>query len=346
MGTIAAHAARRVSRLAATLALLLGCTGNPADGVIATGRLHAHTTTQGRLTTHSSDLQLWYERSGDAAAPAVVLINGNDAQAIFWPEDFVADLLDAGYQVVRYDGRDAGLSEWQPFPESFEPETWTPEHPPPYPLAAHVVDLWGLLDGLGLDRAHLVGISQGGMVAQLAALDAPDRVSSLALISTSPSSPYDAELGAVDPDLLAYLRDQYPKVGRAAATAWFGCGRVVELQTDLFVAMSGVRPTQRPPIRDYVEATCARAGINARSSQGFAVASAKSRIEALKTIRIPTLVLHGNADLFFRPTHAEALAGAIPGAKLVWVEAGHGFPVAAFTDHVEAMLDNFERSGR
>jgi hypothetical protein len=143
----------------AACALLLfaafGCAGRRADGELARGTLSAEggrawPTLSGLLTVQPSAVQLWYERAGAADAPAVVLINGNDSQAVYWPDAFVAALLGRGYQVVRFDGRDAGLSEWLAFPEGFDPEGWTPEQPPPYPLEAHATDLLGLLDGLGL----------------------------------------------------------------------------------------------------------------------------------------------------------------------------------------------------
>ncbi len=103
-----------------------GC-GRPPDGIIETGTVASHQpgSSHARVegyVTPASGVQLWYERFGSAAAPAVVLLNGNDSQAIYWPLSFVVCLADAGFAVVRYDPRDAGLSEWLPFPDGFEPE--------------------------------------------------------------------------------------------------------------------------------------------------------------------------------------------------------------------------------
>ncbi len=334
---------KRLALSLAALVLAQGCAHLGADGVLATDTLDGHARRVGLLTPSRTQVQLWYERSGPADAPAVVLLNGMDSQAIYWPTDFVVALLDAGHQVIRYDAREAGFSQRLPFPDGFDPEAWTPEEAPPYPLAAHVDDLWGLLDGLGVSRAHLVGVSQGGMVAQLAALDAPDRVRSLTLLATTPSNPYDPVLGGVAPALLADLRVLAPRAGRAAAFAWLGCGRVVDAQTALLARMAGGDAAVRAEIRRYVRATCRRAGINGRSAQGFAVAGAPSRLEALRSLRVPTLVVHGRQDRFFGPAHAEALAAAIPGARLLWVDAGHGFPVRRFTEPIDAMLENFGR---
>ena len=299
----------------------------------------------GYHTPTTSGVQLWYERFGDPSRPTVVLLNGSDSQAIFWPQEFIAELLDAGFAVLRYDARDAGLSEWLPFPDGFDPTSWSPADAPPYALDAHVADLFGLLDGLGIERAHLLGVSQGGMIAQLAAIAEPQRVLSLTLLSTSPSNPYDTSLGAVDPELLDDLREQFPRVGRAASLpAFLARSRAIDLQTDLLARISGVLEEDRPALQDYVQRTYDRAGINARSSQGFAIASAGSRLEQLATITAPTLIVHGRSDAFIKPSHAIALADAIPGARLVWVDGGHGFPFRIFQAQTPAILANLNRS--
>jgi pimeloyl-ACP methyl ester carboxylesterase len=266
---------QRCAALSLLATISFGCGGRPPDGITETGTVPGrsdprtlHPRVAGYYTPGSSAVQLWYERFGDPGDPAVVLLNGSDSQAIYWPLDFILGIVEEGYQVVRYDPRDAGLSEWLPFPDGFDPIHWTPDTPPPYGLDAHVLDLWGLLDGLGIQRAHLVGVSQGGMVAQLGALDDPDRVMSLALLSTSPSNPYDEQLGGVDAELLDYLREQLPRVGRAAAlpTLLGGC-RVVDLQTDLLARISGVFSENLVVLHGYVRESYERAGINGASSQ-------------------------------------------------------------------------------
>jgi pimeloyl-ACP methyl ester carboxylesterase len=332
-------------------AVALGCGAHPPDGVTRSGYVpsrfdsrEAYPSVAGYVTPPSTGVQLWYEHFGALDRPSVALLNGGDSQAIFWPLDFIVELLDAGYGVVRYDARDAGLSEWLPFPPGFEPRSWTPEVPPPYGLDAHVADLLGLLDALGVPRAHLIGISQGAMVAQLAALADPECVLSLTLLSTSPSNPYDDSLGAVDPVLLGYLREQFPRVGRAASLPWpFGGSRVVELQTDLLAAIAGLSPEDRPELREHLQESYERAGVNGASSQGFAVASARSRLAELARVRAPTLVVHGSEDRFIRPGHAVALANAIEGARLILVPGGHGFPFRMFGAQIPAILENLAR---
>jgi len=341
----------RLRRLALLVLLVGACAGPRPEGPLPGGSLVdskgvRRATQVGRLAVEPSGVRLWYERAGPPEAPAVVLLNGNDSQAIYWPAAFVGDLLGAGFQVIRYDDRDAGLSEWLGFPEGFDPMAWTPEQPPPYPLEALASDLLGLLDRLGISDAHLVGVSMGGMVAQLVAIAAPQRVRSLTLLASTPSNPYDPELGGVDPALLAYLREQSPRIGRAAALGWLGRSVAIERQTQLLEKISGTgsEGDDGRDVRAYVEACWARAGMNARSSQGFAVASAGSRIPALERLHVPTLIVHGRDDVFFGPAHARALVEAIPDARLIWVDAGHGFPVPRFTEPIQPILDHLERA--
>lgn len=266
------------SRVTAPLfvALSICCAERPPDGVIESGSLvegsssrARHRRVAGYYAPEVSGVQLWYEHVGAPSRPSVVLLNGADSQAIYWPRDFVVELLDGGYSLVRYDARDAGLSEWLSFPPGFDADSWRPDKPPPYGLDAHVGDLWGLLDGLDIESAHLVGVSQGGLVAQLATISEPNRVLSLTLLSTTPSNPYDESLGAVDPELLAYLREQFPRVGRAAWLPSFlvRC-RAIDLQTDLLAAISGVSASDRLALRNHVQRAYDRAGINGASSKG------------------------------------------------------------------------------
>lgn len=352
-GQASTRSSRGAGRAVAVLMLVVvaGCADRPADGVISSGSIASRSVPDrqyrrvaGFETSAATGVQLWYERFGDPRGETVVLLNGSDAQAIYWPEHFIVDLLDAGYSVIRYDARDAGLSEWLPFPDGFDPGGWTPEVPPPYPLDVHVDDLWGLLDRLGIGRAHLLGVSQGGMIAQLAAIDDPRRVLSLTLLSTTPSNPYDERFGPTDPALLDYLIEQFPIIGRTAfLPSILVRSRLIDLQTDLLAEIAGIAEPDRVGLRAYVEATYDRAGLNPASSQGFAVAAARSRIDQLAAIEAPTLILHGRDDRMIRPGHATALAEAIPGARLIWVEGGHGFPFQMYSARTEAMLDNLVR---
>jgi pimeloyl-ACP methyl ester carboxylesterase len=118
-------------------------------------------------TVRSGDLELWTESFGDASRPTVLLIMGVMNQGILWPDEFCAEIADSGYHVIRYDHRDTGQSSSVDFEEH------------PYTLDDLASDALKVLDGYGVEKAHVVGLSMGGFLAQLLALDHPDRILSL-----------------------------------------------------------------------------------------------------------------------------------------------------------------------
>ena len=302
---------------------------------------------EGYVTPPATGLQLWYERLGARTAPAVVLLNGSDSPASFWEDEFIAPFVAAGYQVIRFDPRDTGRSEWLPWPDDFDYAAWTPKDPPLYPLDAHVDDLVGLLDALAVEHAHLVGFSQGGMVAQLAAIARPERVISLALLSTSPSNSFDPELEVAAREFFEDLAQRSRRAGMRALIQRVARGPLARKLTEFYLAVSNAPRSAAPEIRQMVDAGLRHAPYNPRSGQGFAVAAATSRVGDLHRIAAPTLVLHGKHDVFFPPSHAVVLAEGIPGARLIMIqELGHGLPIEHFSPHRDEMIANFERGGR
>ena len=333
-------------------ATFLTCSqGRPEDGehAVAPGRPDPACVDryEGYVTPPVTGVQLWYERLGTRTAPAVVLLNGSDSPSSFWDDGFIAPFLAAGYQVIRFDARDNGRSEWLPWPDDFDYASWTPEDPPLYALDAHVDDLLGLLDALAVERAHLVGLSQGGMIAQLTALARPQRVTSLALLSTSPSNSFDPDLEPADPAFFQDLARRSRRAGLRAMLQAITRWPLASEMTEFCLAVSSAAPSAAPEIREMVDASLRHASYNARSGQGFAIASAPSRVADLHRISAPTLVLHGDQDALFPPSHALVLAERIPGAQLISIPGlGHGLPIARFAPYRDAMLDNFERGGR
>ena len=345
-------AGRALSTLVGAWFLFSGCASPPPpDGVVRKDdvRLGASRVShsEGYTTPDATRVQLWYERFGSSDVPAVVLLNGNDAPATLWERDFLAPLLDAGYQVIRFDARDCGRSEWLPWPRGFEPEDWTPEKPPPYPLRAHVSDLFGLLDSLGIEDAHLVGLSQGGMIAQMAAIEEARRVISLALLSTSPSNSYDPELETIDPELLLGLIDGQRRLGRRAMLPPVSRKLLARELTRFYLEVSSARPSDEAAIRALVDRSLEHARYNAKSAQGFAVAAAPSRVADLHRISAPTLILHGHRDAFFPYSHAVLLAERIPHARLIGIPgAGHALPLQRFYPYLADIVDHIDRAQR
>ena len=202
--------------LSLACSLATGCTGHHRA---QTEPVASEPRREGFVTAPETGVRLWYERVGEPRLGTVVFLNGSDANAAMWNEEFLAPFLRAGYEIVRYDARDNGRSEWLPWPESFDVDDWTPTAPPPYPLRAHTQDLVGLLDALDLERVHLIGVSMGGMVAQGMALEHPQRVLSLALLSTSPSNSFDPELAPADPAFFQELASGWARHGVLVAVS-------------------------------------------------------------------------------------------------------------------------------
>ncbi len=330
-----------ISTLLLTL-IPLGCGGprhtwvRAADGIARTNS--ESLIEEGFVTVETTGVQMWYQRSGPLDRPTVILLNGSDFPAIMWHQVFVDTLLEAGFHVVRFDPRDCGLSERLPWPEDFTALKWTPEDPPPYPLTAMEEDLVGLMDALEIEAAHLIGVSMGGMVAQLTALDHPARVRTLTLLSTSPSNSFDPELENPTDEQLETTVDLFKKAGMAyymsSSDGWME-RLAAALQAVTGSSDGGV--DLRAMLREIEE----RDGYNFESSHGFAIATAPSRVERLSSIETPTLVMHGSADPWFPYSHAKKLAELIPAAKLVTIEGeGHAMPRAMYNPHVDRIIEH------
>jgi pimeloyl-ACP methyl ester carboxylesterase len=256
--------------------------------------------TQGYVDTNG--VRLWYEERGLPNGDPVVLVMGVGASLMWWPPDLVGALADAGHRVILFDNRDIGLSSHIDFDEA------------PYSLDDLVADTTGLLDSLGAERAHFVGMSLGGIVSQVVAVRDADRVRSLALISTTPGP--DERLSPPTDAFMSYVTrpansEQDP----------------VEATVDFSHVLSGSRfPFHESYYRQLATTDIAR-GTNPDSSQGRIPVSSSSRLADLRDVRVPTLVVHGTEDPLFPIDHAEALAGAVPGSILVkWEGVGHEIP--------------------
>ena len=174
---------------------------------------------EGYVTTDNTGMQLWYDTFGDRSNPKVLLIHGNEAQAISWRANFYEPLVNAGYCVVRFDCRDNGLSQKFGMPKGFDPQKWTPDQESPYPLTDMADDAIGLLEKLDIDAAHIVGHSMGGMIAQLVVIRRPDLAISLTLLATSPSHSFDSTYQS--PETLNRFMTMGEKVRKIAMAVMF-----------------------------------------------------------------------------------------------------------------------------
>jgi pimeloyl-ACP methyl ester carboxylesterase len=222
--------------------------------------------------------------------------------------------------VIRYDHRDTGRSV------TYEPGQ------PGYTGADLVADAAGILDAYGIPAAHVVGVSMGGALAQLLALDFADRVLSLVLISTSRALPGERQLPPPTAEFAQYAA--------AAKVDWSDSVSVIEYLVDyLRVLAGGQRPFDEAAVPELARREVERArNIAAAQNHGLLADDELSR-EPLSSISVPTLVIHGTADPLFPPEHGEALAEEIPGARLVLLQgAGHGVDRADWDTVARAIL--------
>ncbi|MBU6266621.1 MAG: alpha/beta hydrolase [Sphingomonadales bacterium] len=294
-----------------------------------------------RIAANGIDIE--YALEGPDTGPVILLIHGVGAQMIRWPKALCDRLIAAGYRLLRYDSRDIGLSTWcdeAGLPDMAEVLRAKAEGRTPA-LAYHLEDLAAdaaaLLDGLGIARAHVVGVSLGGMVAQRLAIDYPAHAASLALVMTQ--SGHD-ELPPSNPEALAMLAKPAPDPA-------------VDLQAHLDhqVALnrtlgSPLYPAPEADLRSYA----ARAAKRAYHPQGAArqLAAARGsadRTAALRQLDVPTLVIHGADDPLIRPECGDQLAAAIPGAWLLKPGGmGHDLPEPLLDLIAQNILANIRRA--
>lgn len=267
----------------------------------------------------ANGVELCAEAFGDPADPPVLLIMGVGASMLWWEDGFCRLLADGGRFAIRYDHRDTGRSA-------------TCE--PGYTGADLAADALGVLDAYGVEAAHVVGVSAGGALAQLIAVDHAGRVRSLVLISTSPALPGHGEL---PPPTEAFGR-----FVRGARVDWSDADSVVEHQVGYARVLAGEeRPFDGAGVRNLVRRDVERARDFA-AAQNHEMLTEDGRSHApLSSIRAPVLVIHGTADPMFPIQHGEALAAAIPGARLLRLGgAGHGMQRADWEPIADAILEH------
>lgn len=256
----------------------------------------------------SGPLRLWTERVGGPGLPVVVLIAGSAAQGVSWSDALVGRLVERGVAVIRFDHRDTGRSSVVDFDAH------------PYAMGDMARDCLAVLDGYGLESAHIAGASLGGMIAQWLGVHAPERVRSLTVMSSSPMG-HDprpawtrAQAGQpADPD------DLPPPSPAFLAHQAAGLPPGVESDVALFRVFNGpVRPFDEPAARAELELALSRAtDPAAAANHRRAMWADDPDLHApLSSITAPTSIVHGDQDPLYPLGHGEALAAAIPGAAL------------------------------
>jgi pimeloyl-ACP methyl ester carboxylesterase len=274
-------------------------------------------------TAHNKDIVIAYETFGPPEGAPLLLISGTGTQMLIWPEDFCAALAGRGFQVARFDNRDAGLSTHltgTPAPGWLT--TMLRPSAAPYRLEDMAADALAVMDALGWASAHVVGASMGGMIAQVLAIRHPARVRTLTSIMSTPSARI-----ATMPTVAAMRA-----LGRAGGTPLTHPEQAGEEAVALKrVIGSAAYPADEPMVRDIGRRSFERHHGDEQGDlrQRAAIIASGDRRNALAGLRIPALVIHGEQDPVIRPKGGRATAGAIPGAKLVtYPGMGHDLPRA------------------
>jgi pimeloyl-ACP methyl ester carboxylesterase len=284
----------------------------------------------------ANGIELEYDEFGHHDDPALVLIAGLGAQLIDWPAEFCEQLAGHGLRVIRFDNRDAGLSA------SLD-SLGTPDlgavlsgdqATVPYLLADMAADTVSLFDALGIARAHLVGVSMGGMIAQQAAIDYPGRLLSLCSISSTTG---DASVGQATSEALAALarppattREQTIRASAASSRVFSSPGFGLSDEEMLQRATTKYDRSHRP---------------QGRLRQIAAVAASPDRTKALRDVTVPTMVIHGDADPLVNVSGGHATAAAVPGAELVIIPGmAHDLPRALWPQIITAIVSNTKKA--
>jgi pimeloyl-ACP methyl ester carboxylesterase len=269
-----------------------------------------------------NDVELCVDTVGHAADAAILLIMGSGASMDWWEDEFCARLADGGRFVIRYDHRDTGESV------SYPPGA------PGYTGPDLAADAVGVLDALGVRSAHLAGISMGGGIAQVVALDRPERVTALTLIATTAATGGGPELPGMTPEA--------PAAFAVGTPDWSDRQAVIDYMTQLARASaSPEREFDEAGFREVAGRVFDRtANIESSLTNHDALDHGEPPRGRLEELALPTLVVHGRHDPLFPPAHGEALAARIPGARLLTFEAmGHDLPRETWDAVVPAILE-------
>ena len=284
---------------------------------------------------------LCYDTFGDSEGRPLVLIIGLATQMISWPDDFCRRLAEAGHYVIRFDNRDNGRSakmEHLGIPDLemlMSDSERGRDFDVPYTLSDMARDTLGLMDALKIERAHICGMSMGGMIGQVMALDYPERLSGLiSLLSTTsekdlPSSTPEAReaMMSAPPNTRAEYQTYIANICRAFADGSNAYDEALQRELASRAFDRGLYP------------------------QGFlrqmaAIIAAEGRRKALQKVRVPTLVIHGDCDTVIPLAHGEDTARAIPGARLrVIAGLGHGPAFPTLWDEIVGSIAKFTADG-
>ena len=278
----------------------------------------------------NKETKIWYESISpiDTNKGAILLFMGISNDALGWPQPFINKLVGAGYQVIRFDYRGTGLSSWV--------ENWNEN---PYSLVDLASDGKVILDSLKIERANLLGVSLGGMVAQEFAINFPERTNTLTSLMSS-GNIIDSELPPISNDIVFELIKTSIKYGIISSEK-----NSIKLHLSSRIILQGnanyeidVKGTAEQVLYNLRK----RKGYNPNASKQHHEATYRSgaRYEKLKELKMPVLIMHGLNDPFIPVEHSKKMASIIPGAKTKWFKnMGHDIPLSIIDEIGEELFD-------
>lgn len=281
----------------------------------------------------SNNVKIWYELISPTtpAKGVICLLMSNAADALMWPPSFIQRFTSAGFEVLRFDYRGTGQSDWM--------ANWSKEKA--YSLYDMAADVKAIIDALDISRVHLFGFSLGGMIAQEVAINYPDRVLSLTLLMTTG----DATDSTMKVFSLKYFISSFIKSIPIMKYRIIGgernliIERILKMKLVLDDNSFDVKETAQQVLYDLRK----RKGINIKAvfQHIRAVAISGSRYDKLKHLKLPTLIIHGTNDEIFPLEHGKKLVELIPKAKFIWLDGvGHMFPIPNMDAVITKVIEN------
>ena len=283
----------------------------------------------------ANGITIEYQEKGEGEP--LLLVMGLAGQLIDWTDEFVDLLVDRGFRVIRHDNRDSGLStefDWE------TPSRWATfvamvRRKPVeagYDIGDMAADAAGLLGALGIERAHVVGVSMGGMIVQSMAINHPEKVASLTSIMSNTG---DRKNGRIDKRVLLKLARMKPSGKETAAED------ITEMYS-LWAGSSWDRAAHLEGARRAVERSFRPEGAERQTA---AIGASPDRTDALGKVKAPTLVIHGLQDKLVLPSGGEATTNAVPGSRLLMLpDMGHDIPKTRHSEIADAILHNTKRA--
>ena len=282
-----------------------------------------------------NDINIWWEDFGNSSDPSVLLIMGANANAMQWTLEFINPLVSAGFHVIRFDNRDVGKSTWLTTEPSFKLEEGSMvTGEVSYNLEDMALDAVSLLEYLGVEKAHIVGASMGGMITQVIGLDHPNKALSLTPIMSTPGAGLEDE--NLSPPTESLMQGMMKSMEHNMK------GEYLEGLVCIYRELIGSRyPFDEEKFREGAKAIMDH-GHNPFPGHGAVVSSSPHRKDRLKEISLPTLVIHGTEDAILPFDHGQALADGIPNAQLMVLEGvGHEIPEQMTEQITARMIQHF-----